>query len=340
MTSTNKDNKNKTLPSQNISSESKILKRIRTDSINQDNHDDVKFLERRDSFKRARMEDEPKYNLESPSSRSSVDPLDMIPSTGIEIGDEVRTLSYPMSTSADRITGELDDLEIDGLSFPSEIDFFYSYRNQSAPYYRVEDVPKDYLDDINNLPDWERDPASMKALFETTIMVNTSEDEPESPFVQIINKVDDEATPPFEFYYTNRLYHGKGVPPPTEFKNIKGCGCIGVCDPMSKTCSCLKRQREFIEKGNIKDVIDNHKGFIYNSEGRAMLSEYPIFECNDACGCTDDCINRVRSRCVDEFHSRITVPSFLSYCRLCSLDVNAKLISSRQKRKDGVKILN
>jgi len=116
------------------------------------------------------------------------------------------------------------------------------------------------------------------------ILENTVEDEPNAPLVEIQNSVDEEPTPPWEFYYTNRMWHGEGVPPP-DIKNLISCSCKGRCGPRSKTCACLANQR--------KVAADPHLEFAYDKAGRLKIPGYPVFECNDLCGCGDECRNRV-----------------------------------------------
>jgi len=58
---------------------------------------------------------------------------------------------------------------------------------------------------------------------------------------------------------------------------------MGKCDPKSKTCACLKRQERYT------GIAD----FAYDNRGRLKDPDYPIFECNDLCGCGDECRNRV-----------------------------------------------
>ncbi|KAI0743934.1 SET domain-containing protein [Daedaleopsis nitida] len=152
----------------------------------------------------------------------------------------------------------------------------------------AENIPHDLHDRLNALNSSARRAGNMQVLiFEAEMLANTAEDEPDAPPIRIVNEVDDEPTPPLEFYYSNLMWHGKGVPKP-DYDALQGCGCVGPCDPMSKTCSCLKRQKRFLEQENNSQV-----GFIYDKKGRLKANEYPIFECNMNCGCSDDCMNRV-----------------------------------------------
>ncbi|TFK54412.1 SET domain-containing protein [Heliocybe sulcata] len=157
-------------------------------------------------------------------------------------------------------------------------------------YNRARDLPHLLQDHINSLPPRYLKSDFVKAIFEAAISESTNEDEPDAPQIRIYNPVegDDEVTPPWEFHYTNQMWHGEGVPGP-DYSSLRSCGCKGPCDPRSKTCSCLRRQEEYT-----KEAL-NRKGFLYDEKGRLYPDKigFPIFECNDLCGCSDECRNRV-----------------------------------------------
>jgi histone-lysine N-methyltransferase SUV39H len=148
------------------------------------------------------------------------------------------------------------------------------------------DIPHALQDLMNSVEAPYRQSIVAKEMFEAVIYENTYEDEPSAPRISIVNDVDDdlEVTPAWEFHYSNRIWHSDGVPPP-DLTNLRGCDCEGYCDPRSQTCSCLKRQQEY--SGHIP-------GFIYDDKNRLKQRGFPIFECNDLCGCLDGCRNRVR----------------------------------------------
>ncbi|KAH9892737.1 hypothetical protein C8Q73DRAFT_649479 [Cubamyces lactineus] len=149
----------------------------------------------------------------------------------------------------------------------------------------AKDIPHDLHDRLNSLSLSARLAGDMQVLiFEAEIRANTADDEPYAPPIHIVNEVDDEPTPPLEFYYSNLMWHGEGVPKP-DHDNLEGCDCIGPCDPLSKTCSCVKRQRKYWDGPG--------GGFIYDKKGKLRAHEYPIFECNMNCACSEDCPNRV-----------------------------------------------
>ncbi|KAH9935451.1 uncharacterized protein B0H18DRAFT_412930 [Fomitopsis serialis] len=153
-------------------------------------------------------------------------------------------------------------------------------------YVLAKDLPHELQDRINALGPRARREGDMQIkILEQAIIENTFEDEPHAPPIRIINQIDDEElTPPFEFHYSNLMWHGEGVPKPDAAK-LQGCGCLGPCDPNSKTCECLARQKAYHEAG-----------FLYHggrNKGQLIQHNYPIFECNDFCGCSDDCVNRV-----------------------------------------------
>ncbi|KAH8995628.1 hypothetical protein EDB92DRAFT_1794320 [Lactarius akahatsu] len=155
--------------------------------------------------------------------------------------------------------------------------------------YYARDIPHSVQDLMNSMDAHYRRSIMAKDMFEAVIVENTFEDEPNAPHISIVNDVDgdqEEVTPAWEFHYSNHIWHSDDVPPP-DLVNLRGCDCKGHCDPKSQTCSCLKRQHEY---------SDDIPGFIYDEKGRLKRRGYPIFECNDLCGCLDDCRNRVVQR--------------------------------------------
>ena len=160
------------------------------------------------------------------------------------------------------------------------------YGKEYAPVHALaRDIPCDLANIINSMNWWERDPVLLRDVFEDAMVTNTTEDEPDAPEIRVINSIDDEPTPLFEFYYTNKVWHGEGVPPP-DWENLKGCDCFGPCDPYGD-CACAKRQREIMQE----HITLN--GFVYNEKRKLKYHSFPIFECNDKCQCSDDCKNRV-----------------------------------------------
>ncbi|KZT28936.1 SET domain-containing protein [Neolentinus lepideus HHB14362 ss-1] len=156
-------------------------------------------------------------------------------------------------------------------------------------YYQAKDMPHLLQDHINSLPPSYLKSDFVREIFEAHISESTAEDEPDAPQIRIYNPIegDDETSPPWEFHYSNHMWHGEGVPAP-EYSKVR-CSCKGPCDPKSKTCACLRRQ-----EGYTRDA-EGAKGFMYDNKGRLnmKLMQYPIFECNDLCSCSDECRNRV-----------------------------------------------
>ena len=146
------------------------------------------------------------------------------------------------------------------------------------------DLPHIFQDYVNDAPMYLRALPEMRRVFEAMIMENTVQDEPDAPKIEVQNEVDDEPTPPWEFYYSNEMWLGEGVPRP-DIDNLVRCTCKGGCNPKSKTCACLKRQRDACQDPNLE--------FAYDKTGKLKIPGYPIFECNDLCGCGDECRNRV-----------------------------------------------
>lgn len=166
------------------------------------------------------------------------------------------------------------------------------------PKYRLaKDLPHELQDRVNALPQSYRHSHQATVLFEAMID-EAMDDELGAPPISIINEVTDEGAPPWEFVYTNQMWYGEGIPAP-DIKNLKSCGCVGRCDPKSKTCECAKRQRQHLKRYIANGTIPgtwNGVPFLYDNKGSLQFFEIPIFECNDFCGCDEDCPNRVVQR--------------------------------------------
>lgn len=236
-------------------------------------------------------------------SSCSVDPIDLIDTEDTPDEDSDSSAVQP-TTPVSGVAGGIRNISISkdpDYRGGVEVERYFMDRDRGPIWYHVDDIPKELIDFVNAIPDCNKDPVLLRQIFETAIMQNTIDDEPNAPLITIHNNIDDEATPPFEFYYTNRIYHGHGVPPP-EYSTLKGCKCIGRCNPLSGTCACAERQREVF-----KALGEDHQGFVYDNKGRLhdQVEGFPIFECNDACGCTEDCTNRVRDRNLDKREFRL-----------------------------------
>ncbi|KAA1475194.1 SET domain-containing protein, partial [Dentipellis sp. KUC8613] len=220
------------------------------------------------------------------SSSHSVDPIDLLsdpvePSTpDSEPATHVSSLSRAQNFS----THNFEDLIIDGIPIIALTPARLMAEFPPQVYY-AKDLPHLLQDHMNALAPAFRRTEMARTVFEAVIRDNTSADEPDAPPIRVVNDFDDEPTPPWEFHYSNHMWHARGVPPP-DLQNLRGCGCEGVCDPRSKTCSCMIRQQKYLEETAIQ-------GCIYDDRGRLKVHDYPIFECNDLCGCLDECKNRV-----------------------------------------------
>ena len=171
-------------------------------------------------------------------------------------------------------------------------DFRKDLNNFTPKTYYAKDLPHALQDHINGMSEYTQMMQGMRDLFKATILENTVEDEPDAPPIEIWNSVDTQSTPPWELYYTNNIWLGEGVPPP-DITTLLSCTCKGGCNPKSKTCACLLRQREA--------TGDPLLEFAYDKNGRLKIPGYPIFECNDLCGCSDECRNRVSLYCFSFF---------------------------------------
>jgi hypothetical protein len=127
----------------------------------------------------------------------------------------------------------------------------------------AKDLPHSLQDDINSWPKEFRSLPHTRIVFEQMIIENTMDDEVDAPNIKIYNNVDDEPTPPWEFHYTNQRWFGEGVPAP-DLSMLVGCDCVGPCDPRSKTCSCVKRQRHHTKQWT-------RSGFLYNDDGTLKI---------------------------------------------------------------------
>lgn len=158
-------------------------------------------------------------------------------------------------------------------------------REYGRGHLRAKDLPHNIQDHMNTLPPaMRRNPELQREIFKQVMRSNTLEEEPDSPEIDIVNEVDDDPCPPFEFYYSNLMWHSDSVPM-TRNSKLKGCDCYPVCTPDNKNCSCLKKQMQWYR--------DGQTGFNYDTRGRWRHRDYPVFECNDLCGCDEDCRNRV-----------------------------------------------
>lgn len=165
-----------------------------------------------------------------------------------------------------------------------------SYRqnidNFRPKWHSAKDLPHSLQDHIQQWTPLGQRLIGLRTVLECYIQEHTGEDEPSSPHIRVKNDVDDDPTPPWEFHYSNKMWHGEGVPPP-DISNLTSCDCSGKCNRNSLTCPCITRQQRYTEDGS---------KFIYDDQGRLKLFGYPIFECNDMCRCDDTCPNRVCSQ--------------------------------------------
>jgi histone-lysine N-methyltransferase SUV39H len=157
------------------------------------------------------------------------------------------------------------------------------FKNLGLTHYSAKDLPTALPDSVNRLSEYTRRNPGLRDVFRAYMLENIMDDEANAPDIEVINNVDLEPTPLFEFVYSNRIWYGEGVPLP-DYSKLKGCGCIGKCDPKSKTCLCAQRQRKY---------CDMEDGYVYDKFGRLKHPGYPIFECNEMCSCDDECRNRV-----------------------------------------------
>ncbi|KAG6844045.1 hypothetical protein H0H87_010305 [Tephrocybe sp. NHM501043] len=205
---------------------------------------------------------------------------------------------FPEDKSLDTVSSSMTSPTPDDISTPTPNKVFGGFESLSWRTFRQnpenfqpncyfsKDLPHTLQDTINSFSDISRRHRSLASVMEAAIRENTAEDEPDAPLIEIINEVDDDPTPPWEFHYSNKMWLGEGVPLP-DVSGLIHCNCVGRCDPKSKTCACVQRQHEWVQREFPSP------DFIYNSKGQIKTTDYPVFECNDRCGCGDECRNRV-----------------------------------------------
>lgn len=143
---------------------------------------------------------------------------------------------------------------------------------------------------------------------------------PYSPPVGVVNPLQPYDTPDWDWSYSEKIWRSPRVPSP-EDRHLRGCGCVGVCDPNSQTCSCLQLNRRFGR--------EHYDGFPY--EERVYGSQTnpnkiriknlicPVFECSAWCTCSPSCINRVRTISLTSLH--IPRPRLTLGFRPCNVGV-------------------
>ena len=225
-----------------------------------------------------------RLSSQSFSRSSSADPLGIVPYDDDEFNTPGESLPPSHSPTPDHISGPAAVRMYGGYPSLNWQTFRQDIRNFTPKCHWAKDLPHTLQDNINLWPESARLHPQMRHVLQSAILENTADDEPDAPYIEIVNNVDHEPTPPWEFHYSNKMWHTDGVPPP-DVTSLTSCGCMGKCDPKSKTCACIKRQQQY--------TSDVYPDFAYDKNGRLRLFGYPIFECNDLCGCDDECRNRV-----------------------------------------------
>ncbi|KXN85111.1 Histone-lysine N-methyltransferase, H3 lysine-9 specific [Leucoagaricus sp. SymC.cos] len=203
-----------------------------------------------------------------------------------EVGDYVPLTdaeSPPASSPSPEPADEVNEPSYGGFKAFTWEHHKKNLQNFHFKNYSAKDIPTALPDSINRLSEYTRRDAGIRDVFQAYILESICDDEGGAPEIEIVNDIDAEPSPVLEFNYSNRMWYGERVPMP-DYSNLKGCDCVGGCDPRSKTCSCAIRQREFLGMDD---------GCVYDKNGRLKHPRYPIFECNDLCSCDDDCRNRV-----------------------------------------------
>lgn len=240
---------------------------------------------------RSRLRSARQVELPPPPTWSS----DSSDSEGPRPRSRPRPRNGPTETLVPQLKGihlDTDDLPLGCKESTWEKDGKRWAHEHASIYMRARDLDFNLQNRMNALSiDMRRGDDMQRHMFESVISVGTSDDEPYAPRIEIHNKIDDELSPPFEFHYTNRMWHSDAVPPP-DVDNLVGCNCVGRCDPNNKQCACVQRQAKHVPPG--------FTGFAYDKRGRIRekmhAAPLPIYECNAMCKCDDDdCQNRVRT---------------------------------------------
>ena len=192
-------------------------------------------------------------------------------------------------------------------------------------HYSTKDIPTSLPDSINRLSAYTRRDAGIRDVFRAFMLENICDDEGSAPEIDIINEVDAEPSPVFEFHYSNRMWYGEDLTMP-DYSKLKGCECIGRCDPKSRTCACARKTRSYLE-------VD---GCVYEKNGRLKYPRYPIFECNDFCSCDEHCRNRVS---FSNFNCALVFCwYYVPKNRLYNMAEKSSLVSEKLGTKDGVQV--
>jgi len=205
---------------------------------------------------------------------SSASSNDHVPLTDVE--------SPPASSPSPEPAETIESPSYGGFKALTWNSYKSDLNNFPFKHYYTKDIPTSLPDSINRLSAYTRRDAGILDVFRAFMLENICDDEGNAPEIEIINEVDAESSPVFEFNYSNRMWYGEDLAMP-DYSKLKGCECIGRCDPKSRTCACARKTRSYLETD----------GCVYEKNGRLKYPRYPIFECNDLCSCDEHCRNRV-----------------------------------------------
>jgi hypothetical protein len=193
---------------------------------------------------------------------------------------------------------------------------------QEPPYKTTDNVPDAIHLHMNAVGPRKRQLANARGIFEAQI---AQAEDPRAPPIKIYNPIDKEPCPAFEFVYSNEMWYDTEIGAPN-YKDIKGCDCVGGCENNSTTCACLARQEYWTNDPR----EEGHEGFAYADDGTLLDRSYPVFECNWKCGCDETCRNRV------SVVQPLPLPLPVHLLRLYKMDAGASSTLSRPRRKAGV----
>jgi histone-lysine N-methyltransferase SUV39H len=165
---------------------------------------------------------------------------------------------------------------------------------QRARKYHRDELDSSFTDRMRDRPIEFQRSTYNRDIYESWILQSTL-DEPNAPPIGVKNTVDEEPCPEWEYFYTNKMIRGDGVPKPLSSNKREGCSCIGGCYSDINICACAARQEPYNHA-----VREDLHGFLYNEHGQLQEFQLPVFECNDACSCAEYCHNRVSTYPVEE----------------------------------------
>ncbi len=118
---------------------------------------------------------------------------------------------------------------------------------------------------------------------------------PNMPRIMVKNNIDSEPVLSMPHYYSDEMWHGTDVPPPTPWTG--GCACADGSCVQNPCCIYKQYQMSFSAPAGLTTFLYMPAGHLWSYEG------IPIFECHSGCACGDSCANRVSKNPLHPFLS-------------------------------------